>query len=135
MEVSQRRNGQNRCQLIKGDLGGDGKVKMAYGEGDAAFPEGRRLRQGGEGTTEFWTNDMPQDDTWEPNRHHSHMLPLFRSHLTRDTAAMFPLFKNPVASTEHGCRDPFACCVTHRECRGRRKKRGFGVAKIIQCVQ
>ena len=33
------------------------------------------------GTTEFWTSDIPQDDTWEPNRHHSHILPLFRSHL------------------------------------------------------
>ena len=46
---------------------------------------------------------MPQDDTWEPNRHHRRTLALFRSHLTRDTAAMFPLFQNPVASTEHEC--------------------------------
>ena len=48
---------------------------------------------------------MPQDDIWEANGHHSHILPLFRSHLTRDTAAMFPLLQNPVASTEHECRD------------------------------
>ena len=67
------------------------------------------------GTTEFWTSDMPQDDTWEPNRHHSHMLPLFRSHLTRDTAAMFPLFQNPVASTEHECWDPHLPVVLHTE--------------------
>ena len=56
--------------------------------------------------------------------------------LTRDTAAMFPSFQNPVALTEHECRDPHLPVVfTDRESRGRRKKRGFGVAKIIQCVQ
>ena len=58
---------------------------------------------------------MPQDDTWEPNRHHSHILPLFRSHLTRDSAAMFPLFQNPVASTEHECRDHRLPAVPHTE--------------------
>ena len=42
------------------------------------------------GTTEFWTHDMPPDDTWEPNRRHSHILPIFHSHLSRDTAAMSP---------------------------------------------
>ena len=74
--------------------------------------------------------------TWEPNRRHGHILPLFRSHLTRDTAAMIPLFQNPIASTEHGVPgSPLVCCITHRECRGRWEKRGFGVAKISQCVQ
>ena len=58
---------------------------------------------------------MPQDDTWEPNRHHSHILPLFRSHLTRDTAAMFPLFQNPVASTEHESRNLRLPAVSHTE--------------------
>ena len=59
------------------------------------------------GTTEF--------DTWEPNRRHGHILPLFRSHLTRDTAAMIPLFQNPVASTEHECRDLHLSVVSHTE--------------------
>ena len=58
---------------------------------------------------------MQQDDTCEPNRHHSHILPLFRSHLTRDTAATFPLFQNPVASAEHECWDPHLPVVLHTE--------------------
>ena len=61
------------------------------------------------------TTDMPQDDTWRPNRHHSNILPLFRNHLTRDTAAMFPPHPNPVASTEHGCRDSRLPAVPHTE--------------------
>ena len=40
------------------------------------------------GTTEFGTREMSQDDTWKPNRHHSHIILLFRSHLTRPAAAM-----------------------------------------------
>ena len=49
------------------------------------------------------------------NRHHSQILPFFRSHLTRDTAAMFLLLQNPVASTEHECRDPHLPVVSHTE--------------------
>ena len=64
---------------------------------DDALPQAGEIRSLWKGTTEFWLYDMPQDDTWEPNRHHSHITPLFRSHLTRDTAA---------TSTEHVCRDP-----------------------------
>ena len=67
------------------------------------------------GTTEFWTNDLPQGDAWEANRHHSHILPLFRSQLTRGTAAMFLLFQKPVTSNEHGCRDPHLPVVSHTE--------------------
>ena len=48
---------------------------------------------------------------------------------------MFPLFQNPVVSNEHECRDLPLPAVLHTEnCRGRMKKRGLGVAKIIQCV-
>ena len=79
---------------------------------DDTGPQAGEMRSLWKGTTEFWTNDMPQDDTWEANRHHSHMLPLFRSHLTRDTAAMFPLLQNPVASTEHECEIPI-CPLCH----------------------
>ena len=73
---------------------------------DDTWTQAGEMRSLWKGTTEFWTNDMPQDDTWEPSRHHSHIFPLFRSHLTRDTSATFPLLQNPVASTEHECRDP-----------------------------
>ena len=40
---------------------------------------------------------------------------VIRSHLTRDTAAMFTLFQNPVAPTEHECRDPYLPAVSHIE--------------------
>ena len=82
---------------------------------DDTWPQAGEMQSLWKGTTEFWINDMPQDDTWERNRHHSHILPLFRSHLTRDTAAMFPLLQNPVASTEHECREPHLPVVSHTE--------------------
>ena len=66
-----------------------------------SWPQAGEMRSLRKGTTEFWTNDMPQDG----NRHHSDILPLFRNHLTRNAVAMFPLPPNPVVSTEHGCRD------------------------------
>ena len=117
---------------------------------DDTCPQAGEMRSFWEGTTKCWTNEMRQDDTWEGNRHHSHIFPLFRSHLTRDTAAMFPFCRNPVVSTKHECRNLhlpsrmprrkgdawFWCCQKYtRECRGRRNKRGFGVAKMIQRVQ
>ena len=74
--------------------------------------EMRSLRKG---ITEFWTDDMPQDDTWRPNRHHSNILPLFRNHLTQNAVAMFPPPPNPVISTEHGCRDSRLPAVPHTE--------------------
>ena len=67
------------------------------------------------GTTEFWTNDMPQDDTWRPNRHHSNVLPLFRNHLSLNAVAMLPPPLNPVVSAEHGCRDSRLPSVPHTE--------------------
>ena len=81
---------------------------------DDTWPQASEMRDRCKGTTEIWTNDMPQGDTWEANRHHSRILPLFRSHLTRDTAAMFPLLQNPVASTEHEC-DHHLPAVSHTE--------------------
>ena len=82
---------------------------------DETWPQVGEMRSLWKGTTEFWTNDMPLDDTWEPNRHHSHILSLFRTHLTRDTAAVFLSLQNPVASTEHECRDPHLPVVSHTE--------------------
>ena len=83
---------------------------------DDTWPKASEMRSLWKGTTEFGTNDMPQDETtWEPNRHHSHILPLFRNRLTRDTSAMFPSFQNTVASTEHECRDPHSPVVSHTD--------------------
>ena len=69
---------------------------------DGTWPQAGEMRSLWKGTTEFWTNDMPQDDTWEANRHHSHILPLFRNHLTRNTG-------------EHGCRSSHLPAVPHTE--------------------
>ena len=82
---------------------------------DDTWPQACEMRSLWKGMTEFWTNDMPQDDTWRPNRHHGHILPLFRSQLTRNTVAMIPLRQNPVASTEHECRNPHLPAVSHIE--------------------
>ena len=60
-------------------------------------------------------SDMPQDDTWQPYRHHSNIFPLFRNHLTRNAVAMFLPPLNPVASTEHECRDAHLPVVPHTE--------------------
>ena len=35
---------------------------------DDTWPQAGEMRSLRKGTTEFWTNDMPQDDTWEANR-------------------------------------------------------------------
>ena len=37
---------------------------------DDTWPQAGEMRSLWKATTEFWTNDMPQDDTWEANRHH-----------------------------------------------------------------
>ena len=82
---------------------------------DDTWPQAGEMRSLWKGTTELCTNDMPQDDTWKPNRHHSSMSPLFRNHLTRNAVAMFPPPANPVASTEHGCRHSHLPAVPHTE--------------------
>ena len=58
---------------------------------DATWPLAGEMRSLMKGTTEFWTNDMPPDDT---KIHHSNILPLFRNHLTRNAA-----------TSESCCRD------------------------------
>ena len=82
---------------------------------DDTWQQAGEMRSLWKGTTEFWTNDMPQDNTWKPNRHHSNILPLFRNHLTRDAVAMFPLPPNLVASTDHGYRNLHLPAVPHTE--------------------
>ena len=79
---------------------------------------------------------MKQDDTWESNRHHSNIFPLFRNHLTRNAVAMFPLPPNPFASSEHECRDPHLPAVSHTEDAEEKRRRvfffgrGAGVAEL-----
>ena len=76
---------------------------------DDTWPQAGEMRSLWKGITEFWTDDMPQDDTWKPNRHHISILPLFRNHLTRNAVAMFPI---PVASIEPGAEIP-VCPLCH----------------------
>ena len=66
-------------------------------------------------TTEFWTDDMPQDTTWRPNRHHSIIIPLFRNHVTQNAVAMFPPPPSPIISVEYGYRDSRLSAVLHTE--------------------
>ena len=82
---------------------------------DDTWPQTNKMRSLWKGTTQFGTNDMPQDDTWQPNRHHRNIFLLFRNHLTRNAVAMFPPPLNPVASTEHECRDHHLPAVPHTE--------------------
>ena len=103
---------------------------------DDTWPQAAEMRSLWKGTTEFGTNDMPQDDTWKPNRHHSSMLPLLRSHLTRIAVAMFSPPPNPVAPTEHGCRDSHLPAVPHTEDAEEKGRRGgFGDVRTFQRVQ
>ena len=64
-----------------------------------------RCEASGKGTTEFWTQDTPPDDTWKPNRHNQHIKPLFRNNLNQIVSATHPPFENTVAQAEHGRRD------------------------------
>ena len=77
------------------------------------WPQTGEMRSLWKGTKEFWTSDMLQGDTWQPNRHH--IFTLFRNHLTRNAVAMFPPLVNPVAPTEHECRDHLLPAVSHTE--------------------
>ena len=103
---------------------------MTLAGNNLSFSDVRKACKLWNGTTEFWTNDMPLDDTWKPNRHHSNLLPLFRNHLTRN-AAMFPLPPNPVASNEHGCRDSHFPAAPHTEdAEGKRRRVALGVSEV-----
>ena len=55
------------------------------------WPQTGEMRSLWKGTTAFGTRDMPQDDTWKPNRHH----------WTRNAVDMPPSLVNPVAQAEH----------------------------------
>ena len=91
-------------------LGQQSEVKI-----DDTWPQAGEMRSLGKGITEFWTDDMPQDATWRPNRHHSNIIPLFRNHVTQNAVAMFPPPPNPVISIEHGYRDSRLSAVPHTE--------------------
>ena len=77
---------------------------------DDTWPQLGEMRSPWKGITEFWTDDMPQD-----NRHHSNIISLFRNHVTQNSVAMFPPPPNPVISIEHGCRDSRLSVVPHTE--------------------
>ena len=82
---------------------------------DDTCPQAGEMRNLWKGITEFWTDDMPQDATWRPNRHHSNINPLFRNHVTQNAVGMFPPPPNPVISIEHGYRDSRLSAVPHTE--------------------
>ena len=99
---------------------------------DDTWPQAGEMRSLWKGTTEFWTSDTPQDDLGTQQTSQSHTSALFRSHLTRDTAAMFPLFQNPVASTEHECRDTHLPVVLRTEnAEEERRSVVFGLPKFF----
>ena len=56
---------------------------------------------------------MPQDDTWKPNRRHSHIIQLFRNHFTRTAVAMPHSLVDTVAQSEHERRDSHLSVVSH----------------------
>ena len=73
---------------------------------DDTWPQAGEMRSLWKGITEFWTDDMPEDATWNP---------LFRNHMTQNAVAMFPSPPNPVISIEHGYRDSRSSAVPHPE--------------------
>ena len=89
------------------------------------------------GTTEFWTRDLPQDDTWEPNRHHSNLIPVVRNHMTRTAVAMPPSFVNTVAQAERDRRDSnfVRSCHNTEDAKEKGRRVVLGFARIIQRVQ
>ena len=84
---------------------------------DDTWPQKGEMRSLWKGTSEIWRRDMPQDVTWKPNRHHSHIIPLFRNHLTRNAVAMPHSLVNTVAQAECERRDSHLPAVSHRGCR------------------
>ena len=103
---------------------------------DDTWPQTGEMRSLWKGTPEFWTREMPQDDSWKPNRHHSNILPLFRNHLTHNAVAMPPSLVNLVAQAEHERRDSHVSVVSHtKDAEEKGETRGFGVARIIERVQ
>ena len=82
---------------------------------DDTWPQRGEMRSLLKGTAGFWTRDMPHDDIWEPNRHHSSMILLFRNHLTRTTVAMPPSLVNTVALASHERRIFHLSVVSHPE--------------------
>ena len=82
---------------------------------DDTWPQAGEMRNLWKGITEFWTDDMPQDATWRPNRHHSNIIPLFCNHVIQSAVAMFPPLPSHVISVEQGSRDSRLSAVPHTE--------------------
>ena len=82
-------------------------------------------------TTEFWTQDMPKDDTWDPNRHHREIRQLFRNHFNQTASAMHSPFVNTVAQTEHGRRDSSLSLMSHgKDAKNKRIRVVFGLPEL-----
>ena len=79
---------------------------------DDTCPQAGEMRSLWKGITEYGTDDMPQDATWRPNRHHSNIILLFRNHVTRNAVAMFPPPPSPVISLSMGTEIP-VCPLCH----------------------
>ena len=93
---------------------------------DGTWPQMGEMRSLLKGTAEFGTQEVPEDDTWEPNRHHSEIRQLIRKWLNRTAGAMHPPFVNTAAQTEHGRRDSSLPVVSHAEdAKENGKTRGF----------
>ena len=56
---------------------------------DDTWPQAGEMRNLWKGITEFWTDDMPQDATWRPQRHHSNIVLLFRNNVTQNAVPCF----------------------------------------------
>ena len=87
---------------------------------DDTWPQAGEMRSLWKGITEFWTDDMPQDATWRPNRHHSNIIPLFRNHVTRNADGMFPPPPNLLSRLSMGAEIP-VCPLCHTPRMPRRK--------------
>ena len=97
-------------------LGQQSEVKI-----NDTWPKAGEMRKLWKGITEFWTDDMPQDATWRPNRHHSNIIPLFRNHVSQNAVAMFLHLRVPSSRLSMGTEIP-VCLLCHTPRMPRRKR-------------
>ena len=82
---------------------------------DDTWPQAGEMRKLWQGITEFWTDDVPQDSTWRPNRHHSSIIPLFPNHVTQTQWPCFLHLRVPSSRSSMGTEIPVCpLCLTPR---------------------
>ena len=89
------------------------------------------MRRLWKGTTEFGTRDLPPDDTWKTNRHHSAMKQLFRDHSNQAIGVEHPIFEDTAVKFVHEQRRsslPVMSCF--KDSQRERETRG-GLASTI----